>query len=192
MGPFDFLQKKGSKALKPQPAQIRKEIVSIIPNPRKVVNPTPQRSNAPVRPIKRTKPSDPHTALHPSKSRRQDSKKRQLSEQPRLDSDSEDGFFDGVSEASNKRLRISPSVEPDRNRLLRCKKPLLEDEEILRNMVHAAEIASLKMPVKYKPAFPNDPEATHILLQYPSESAKERYNYLSLLALFQLTILGMN
>ncbi len=105
---------------------------------------------------------------------RQDSKKRQISDQLRLESDSDDSFSDEILEASNKRPRISPSVEPDRHRRLRCMESLSADEAAMGNMVQAAEIASLQMATKYKPAFPDDPEATHIYLQYPSESAKER------------------
>lgn len=167
MGPFDFLQKKGSQAIKPQPAKIRKETISLHPNPRKTLD----LRTVPT--IKRVKKVDPN-ALEPPKARRQDSKKRQISKQPRLESDSDDSFSDGILEASNKRLRISPSVEPDRHRRLHCKKSLSADEAAMGNMVQAAEIASLQVATKYKPAFPDAPEATHIYLQYPSESAKER------------------
>lgn len=174
MGPFDFLQKKGSQAIKPQPAKLRKETVSIQPNTRKTLDPKAQRPRVRTVPaIKRVKKVDLN-ALERPKDRRQDSKKRQISNQPRLESDSDDNFSDEILEASNKRLRISPSAEPDRHRRLRCMKSLSADEAAMGNMVQAAEIASLQMATKYKPAFPDDPEATHIYLQYPSESAKER------------------
>lgn len=173
MGPFDFLQKKGSQAIKPQPAKLRKETVSTQPNTREKLDPKAQRPRVRTVPaIKRVKKVD-LTALEPPRAR-QDSKKRQISDQPRLESDSDDSFSDGVLEASNKRPRISPSVEPDRHRRLRCMKSLSADEAAMGNMVQAVEIASLQMATKYKPAFPDDPEATHIYLQYPSESAKER------------------
>lgn len=174
MGPFDFLQKKGSQAIKPQPAKIRKETVSIRPNPRKTLDPTAQRPRIRTVPtIKRVKKVDPN-ALEPPKARHQNSKKRRISKQPRLESDSDGSFSDDSLEASNKRLRISPSVEPDRHRRLHCTKSLSADEAAMGNMVQAAEIASLQMATKYKQAFPDDPEATHVYLQYPSESAKER------------------
>lgn len=174
MGPFDFLQKKGSQAIKPQPASIRKETVSIHSNPRKKLDSTAQRPRIRTVPaIKRVRKVDPNV-LEPPKTRRQDSRKRQISKEPRLESDSDENFSDEVLEASNKRLRISPSVEPDRHRRLHCMKSLSADEVGMGNMVQAAEIASLQMATKYKPAFPDDLEVTHIYLQYPSESAKER------------------
>lgn len=173
MGPFDFLQKKGSQAIKPQPAKLRKETVSIQPNTRKTLDPKTQRPRVrTVAAIKRVKKVDLNTLETPKA--RQDSKKRQISDQLRLDSDSDDSFSDEILEVSNKRPRISPSVEPDRHRRLRCMESLSADEAAMGNMVQAAEIASLQMATKYKPAFPDDPEATHIYLQYPSESAKER------------------
>lgn len=173
MGPFDFLQKKGSQAIKPEPAKLRKETVSIQPNARKTLDPKAQRPRVrTVTAIKRVKKVDLN-ALETPKAR-QDSKKRQISDQPRLESDSDDSFSDEILEATNKRPRISPSVEPDRHRRLRCMESLSADEAAMGNMVQAAEIASLQMATKYKPAFPDDPEATHIYLQYPSESAKER------------------
>lgn len=174
MGPFDFLQKKGSQAIKPQPAKIRTETVSILPRPKTTLDPIAQRArNRTVPAIKRVKKVDPN-ALEPPRARRQDSKKRRISNQPRLESDSDDSFSDDILEASNKRLRISPSVEPDRHRRLHCMKSLSADEVAMGNMVQAAEIASLQLATKYKPAFPDYPEATHIYLQYPSESVKER------------------
>lgn len=173
MGPFDFLQKKGSQAIKPQPAKLRKETVSIQPNTQKTLDPKAQRPRVRTVPaIKRVKKVDLNAFESPKA--RQDSKKRQISDQLRLESDSDDSFSDEILEASNKRPRISPSVEPDRHRRLRCMESLSADEAAMGNMVQAAEIASLQMATKYKPAFPDDPEATHIYLQYPSESAKER------------------
>lgn len=173
MGPFDFLQKKGSQAIKPQPAKLRKETVSIQPDTKKTLDPKAQRPRVRTVPaIKRVKKVDLNALESPKA--RQDSKKRQISDQLRLESDSDDSFSDEILEASNKRPRISPSVEPDRHRRLRCMESLSADEAAMGNMVQAAEIASLQMATKYKPAFPDDPEATHIYLQYPSESAKER------------------
>lgn len=173
MGPFDFLQKKGSQAIKPQPAKLRKETVSIQPNTKKTLDPKAQRPRVRTVPaIKRVKKVDLNALESPKA--RQDSKKRQISDQLRLESDSDDSFSDEILEASNKRPRISPSVEPDRHRRLRCMESLSAVEAAMGNMVQAAEIASLQMATKYKPAFPDDPEATHIYLQYPSESAKER------------------
>lgn len=174
MGPFDYIQKKGSKALKPQPAQIRKEIISTLPHARKALSSTPKRTNTRTVPAT-NKPRQPDLAvLHP-KSRNQGSKKRLFSAQLRLESDSDDDTSEETLEASSKRSRVSASVEPTSNRQIRCKKLFSEDEEDTRNMVHAAEIATLRRPTKYKAAFPNDPQATSILLHYPSELAKERW-----------------
>lgn len=174
MGPFDFLQKKGSQAIKPQPAKLRKETVSIQPNTRKILDTKaqcPRVRRVPA--IKQVKKVD-FRALETPKAARQDSKKRQISDQLRLESDSDDNFSDEILEGTNKRPRIGPSVELDRHRRLRCMESLSADEAAMGNMVQAAEIASLQMATKYKAAFPDDPEATHIYLQYPSESAKER------------------
>lgn len=174
MGPFDYIQKKGSKALKPQPAQIRKEIISTLPHARKALSSTPKRTNT--RSVSAAnKPRQPDlTALHPSKSTNQGSKKRLFSAHLRLESDSDDEASEETFEVSSKRSRVSASVEPASNRQVRCKKLFSEDVEDTRNMVHAAEIATLRRPAKYKAAFPKDPQATNILLHYPSELAKER------------------
>lgn len=174
MGPFDFIQKKGSKALKPQPAQIRKEIISTLPPARRALSSTPKRTNTRTAPTA-NKPRQPDlAAFHPAKSRNEVSKKRLFSAQLRLQSDSDDDTSEETLEASSKRSRVSASVEPASNRQLRCKKPFPENEEDTSNMVHAAEIATLRRPTKYKAAFPNDPHATKILLHYPSELAEER------------------
>lgn len=174
MGPFDYIQKKGSKALKPQPAQIRKEVISPLPHARKALSSTPKRTNTRIVPAA-SKPRQPDLAAsYPSKSRNQGSKKRLFSAQLRLESDSDNDTSEETLEASSKRSRVSASVEPASNRQVRCKKIFSEDEEDTRNMVHAAEIATLRRPTKYKAAFPNDPQVTNIRLHYPSELADER------------------
>lgn len=173
MGPFDYIQKKGSKALKPQPAQIRKEIVSTLPQARKGLSLTPNRTNTRVIPAANKPRQLDLAVLHPSKSRVQGSKKRIFPAQLRLQSDSDDDSSEETLETSTKRSRVSASVEPASDRQVRCEKLCLYDEDT-RNMVHAAEIATLRRPTKYKAAFPNDPQATNISLQYPSELAQEK------------------
>ena len=174
MGPFDYIQKKGSEALKPQPAQIRKEITSRLSHSPKALPLTPQPSN------RRTIPSVSNkarqsdlTALGPSKPLGERPRKRPFSLHSRLESDSDDDSIE-TSEAPSKRSRVSTSVEPDYDRQVRCKKSPLEVDKETHNMVHAAAIATLARPTKYKAAFPNDAHAIEIFLQYPSEAVKER------------------
>lgn len=66
-------------------------------------------------------------------------------------------------------------MEPDMKRQIRSSKAFLEDNSGAFSMVHAADVASLSKPAKYKAAFPNDPQVIQIHLQYPSASQCERY-----------------
>lgn len=174
MGFFDHIQRKGSTAIRAQPAQVRKEIVTIPANPRKALNPNPQPRNdrIPSRTLNvKQKPVAVQQAL---KARAQKSRKRPSSAQPRLDSDSDENSLDGVLEDSRKRVRASTDVEVDTKRLVRCRKAFSEDGGSFP-MVHAAEIASLSKPTKYRAVFPEFPHATVIYLQYPSASQREKY-----------------
>lgn len=169
MGPFDYIQKKGSEALKPQPANIRKEIS------RKALPLTPQPSNSRiVRPVSNNAGQSNLAVLRPSKPRGERPRKRRFSLHPRLESDSDEKDSNETSETPSKRSRVSASVESDYDRQVRCKKTFMEVEKQTHNMVHAASIATLAQPTKYKAAFPNDSHADEISLQYPSEAIKER------------------
>lgn len=173
MGPFDYIQKKGSAALKPQQAQTRKEFVSTPLDLQKASNFKPQRMKSRIVSGNTPKRLNP-ASLHPSESRNQRPRKRLRSAQPRLESDSDEKDSDEASEALSKRSRATASAEVDTNRQIRCSKPLSENGEEISHMVHAAEIATLNWPTKYKAAFPDDPQVTDIFLQYPSETIMER------------------
>lgn len=90
-------------------------------------------------------------------------------------SDSDDDVSDQDLGAAKKRARRASNVEPDPNRHIRSRRAFSDAEAGKFPMVHASAIASLSKPTKYKPAFPNDPQAIEICLQYPSASQREKY-----------------
>ena len=180
MGPFDYLQKKGVKTIKPQPQQIRREVV---------------RSNSQAKPLSgstanvptsRRSTQSPAARPNPGsslKSHNPNPRKRALPTQSRLESDSDDDD-DGdddekVVQARSKRIRPNGLVMEDASRQLRNKEAFLEDANQSFPMVHAAEIASAERPSKqlskYKAAFSADSEPAIVSLQYPSASRKEMY-----------------
>ena len=174
MGFFDHIQKKGSTAIKAQPAQVRKERVLTPGRTRKT-----QNSTLPLLP--RAKPKVPNakrgknSAHQTSKPRAQSSRKRASSAQARLESDSDESSTDGALQDSRKRVRQSTDVEVDTKRQVRCLKAFSNEDGGLFPMVRAADIASLSKPIKYRAAFPEFPQAKEIFLQYPSASQRERF-----------------
>lgn len=66
-------------------------------------------------------------------------------------------------------------MEPDVKRHIRSRKAFSDEDGGKFSMIHASEIATLSKPTEYKPAFPKDPEATEVHLQYPSASQREKY-----------------
>ncbi len=175
MGFFDHIQRKGSTAIKAQPAQIRKEITTAPANPRKVLKPARQLAKGPISPRTLDVKQKSVAVQQTSKSRATNSRKRPSSVQPRLESDSDESPTDEVSKDSRKRVRRSTDGDVDTKRLVRCRKAFTDEDGGSFPMVHAADIASLSKPTKYKAVFPEFPYATEIFLQYPSASQREKY-----------------
>lgn len=175
MGFFDHIQKKGSTAIKAQPAQVRKEIVTASTRTSKTLNASLQPRNGRDIPRAFNVKQKPVAAQQASRQRAQRSRKRPSSAQPRLESDSDESSINGALEESRKRVRTSTDVEVDTKRLVRCRKAFSDKDGGSFPMVHAADIASLSKPTKYRAAFPEFPHARRILLQYPSASQREKY-----------------
>lgn len=175
MGPFDLFQKKGSKALQPQPLKTRKQIVPTSA-PQKPLHPTFAASNS-----RLAKPRKAGNTLsvgkQPAKPRSPNPRKRAASAQVRLEYDSEEGDSDvEEAEASVKRVRLSTEPEPDASRVIRDVEAFTADEGNGHlAMVHAADIAAMDKPTKFRPAFPQQPDKRLISLHYPSASQMERY-----------------
>ena len=175
MGFFDHIQKKGSIAIKAQPAQVRREIVLAPVNPQKSLNSNPRLNDNRHLPGTLDMKRRPVTREQTSKPRTQNLRKRPSSTQPRLESDSDESSNDNFREGSRKRTRVSTDVEEDTRRHVRCRKAFSDEDGGSFPMVHAADIASLSKPTKYRAAFPDSVHATGIFLQYPSASHRERY-----------------
>ena len=172
MGFFDHIQKKGSTAIKAQPAQVRREIIIAPANPTKVRNLASRlRDNRILRVTSDVK-RQPVNIQKPAKPRARNLRKRPSSAQLRLESDSDESSTDGFLEDSRKRVRISTDAEVDKQRQVRCRMAFSEDGGSFP-IVRASDIASLRRPAKYRMAFPEFPQATEILLQYPSASQRE-------------------
>lgn len=184
MGPFDHIQKKGSKAITPHRAQIRKELVSAVStSSRKTL--MLQRSKSQI--FSEANNAAPTTiacaALNPFKpSKKQPARKRALLVQscPGSASDNDNGDNDdddvsGISNASRKRPKTDSYEELDFGRQVCRQQAFVAGENEMLLMVHAAEIANIESPTKYKAAFPKTPDAREVFLQYPSASKQERY-----------------
>ena len=166
MGPFDHIQKKGSVAIKPQPAQIRKEVVSKLVSVR-----TPQRDLSSAK----AKLSGPISSS--IKGRRKTTTKRPPKLQQRLESESEnddDGIHSDADGAPKKRQKMDVDVKPDLCRQMRNEKSFLRDSYGIPTMVHAADIATVRNSTKYRPAFSSTPQFKQVDLQYPSACAVEK------------------
>ncbi len=175
MGFFDHIQKKGSTAIKAQPAQVRTEIVLAPVKPHRSPNSNPRLKDNRYLPLTLNAKRKPVTKEQISKPRTQNLRKRPSLAQPRLESDSDESSNDQIVEGSRKRVRVSTDVEEDTKRQVRCGKAFSDEDRGWFPMVHAADIASLSKPTKYKAVFPDCAQATGIFLQYPSASQQERY-----------------
>ena len=175
MGFFDHIQKKGSTAIKAQPAQIRKEIVVAPANPQKTLNTYPRLGGTRHLPGQLNGKRKSAAVWPNPKFRDQNQKKRPSLAQPRLESDSDESSVDEFLEDSRKRARMSTDVEVDTKRQVRCRKAFSDEDYGSFPMVHAADIASLSKPTKYRALFPEVPRETEIYLQYPSASQREKY-----------------
>lgn len=184
MGFFDHFQKGGAFSLQPQKNQIRKVVQTRpapaksapnTPNPRSPrVQPSSERSRK--TPAARSVSSDPDA--RPSKRLNTPTRvrKRPTPEQ-RLSSDDDSGDSDASFEV-RKRARTSASAEPDPERRVRSVKAFSEEGARPFKMVHATNLTSAQKAGAFKPAFGAE-KASDILLQYPSASQKEKYEYYS-------------
>lgn len=183
MGPFDYIQKKGSKPIAPQPALIRREIIATASHgtsgPQKGLVPRPSLSDSCVT-IKNGRTAIAKVTagdLH-SKSRSHSARKRGISAQSRLESDSSEDDNDDTDVASHtarKRPNLGLHDEIDMDRQVYNERALVNGENDAFAMVHAADIATIHNSTKYKAAFSNTLEARQVYLQYPSASKRERH-----------------
>ena len=174
MGPFDLFQKKGSKALQAQPLKVRKQVVTLT-EPQKPLRSTSlvPPNNTPVS-LRKTG-STLAAKARPAKPRSPNPRKRAASGQPRLESDSEEGNTDDEKIlASVKRVKLSTDPVPDLNRCIRRTDAFVGGNACQLSRVHAADIAAMDKPTKFKSAFLEHPDAKLVLLQYPSASDMER------------------
>ena len=177
MGFFDSIQKPGFTAAKGKNVHIKQEIVKTALNPQKTFVPFAQRSNKRSLPDKNATKLNSQIAKPSPESRAQNPRKRPASTPQRLESDSDDHVSDQDFVHARKRARRVSDVEPDPKRQIRSRKAFSEEDGGVFPMVHAVDVASLSKPTKYKAAFPNDPQAIEIRLQYPSASQSEKYAF---------------
>ena len=176
MGFFDSIQKPGFTAAKGKNIHIKQEIVKTALNSQKTLVPFPQHSKKRSLSDKKTTKVNSHTGKPSPKSRTQNPRKRPASTPQRLESDSDDVSDQELGDA-RKRARRNSDVEPDQKRQIRSRMAFSEEDGREVTMVHAIDVASLKKPTRYKAAFPNDPQAIQIHLQYPSASQCEKYAF---------------
>ena len=146
-------------------------------NPQKTFVPFPQHSNKRSLSDKKATKLSSQTAKPSPKSRAQNLRKRPVSTPQRLESDSDNDVSDQDLGDARKRARRTSDVERDLKRQIRSRKAFSEEDGGVFPMVHAVDVASLRKPTKYKAAFPNDPLAIEIHLQYPSASQSEKYAF---------------
>ena len=175
MGFFDSIQKPGFTAAKGNNIHIKQEIVKTALKPQKTFVPFPQHSK--IKPLsgKKATKLDSQTAKPSPKSRPKNARKRPASTPQRLESDSDDDISDQDLGEARKRARRTSDADSDPKRQIRSRKAFSEEDGGVFPMVHAVDVASLSKPTKYKAAFPNDPQAIEIYLQYPSASQNEKY-----------------
>ncbi|KAL9123351.1 MAG: hypothetical protein Q9187_000078 [Circinaria calcarea] len=146
---FGFLQKPGSKLIKPQPLQIRREItVTEVLPARSTLVPSSQRQNG-----RRSTPGNhatkhEYTDANPQSSRSKAARKRATPEQAqKLSSDGSESDTD--VNAPPKKLRSDHSQEPDWNRRVRSREAFVEGNNCIFPMVHAADISLPNTYIKY-------------------------------------------
>lgn len=177
MGFFDSIQKPGFTAAKGKNVHIKQEIVKTALNPQKTFIPFTQHSTKRSLADKKATKANSQTANPAPRSRAQNPRKRPASTPQRLESDSDDDVSDQDLGNARKRARRIGDMEPDPKRQIRSRKAFSDEDGGVFPMVHAIEVASLSKPTKYKAAFPNDPQAIKIHLQYPSASQSEKYAF---------------
>ena len=167
MGPFDLVQKKGSKPIQAQPLKIRKQPVvapvSASSSCSKILLPTQiGKSNGIVK-------------APTARARQQSSTRRSSPAQTRLESDAEDEPADEqYLGLPRKRVKLGEAPVVDSERQIRSINAFVQGKTQDPAVIHAADVASLEKPLKYKSAFFQDPLVTSVSLQYPSASRPER------------------
>lgn len=172
---FGFLQRPGSKLIKPQPLQIRREVtVTEVLPARKALVPSSQRQHGRRSTLGSGAKKHERPCANSQSSRSKTARKRVSPEQAqRLSSD--DSESDEDASASVKKLKSINSQEPDWNRRVRSRKAFVDDNNNgIFPMVHAADISSLDTSIKFVPAAEELSEGAEISLQYPSFSQRER------------------
>ena len=174
MGPFDHIQKQGSEAIKPQPANIRREIISTVIKPQKKLIPTPI-----IRARSKNRRSTHQTinTFNISNSSNlcgQPSKKRPFINSSPLVFDSDDESRKETLDVSRKLLKRKSDHYLDLNRRVRNHEGRISNQTETLQFVHAAEISTVRNSAKYRRAFLSTPEASVVYLQYPSTCAKEK------------------
>lgn len=169
---FGFLQKPGSKLIKPQPLQLRREVTvtEIIPAHTALV-PCSQRQNG----LGSTPGSGAKKHQRPqanSQSSRSKTARKRVSPEQAQRLSSDDSESDG--DAPLKKPKSSNSQELDWNRRVHSRKAFIQDNDGVFPMVHAADISLLDTSIKFVPAFEGLSEGAEISLQYPSFSQRER------------------
>lgn len=171
MGPFDHIQKKGSVAIKPQPAQIRREIISTVTPAQKAPNVAPRKD------LSRNKNKTAQIASSHVKGQSVDVRKKSSNPPQLLESDSDDNGDRNYAETENrprKRQRMSDEGTPDMSREIRNQKSFLKDNYGIPTLVHAADIANVRDSTKYRRAFPKTSHLNQVDLHYPAACAVER------------------
>ena len=177
MGFFQSIQKPGFKAAQAKNSHIQQEVIRTTTDPRNTQSPIPfaQRLNNRLLHKKQASKQDATKDTPSPKPRIQNPRKRAASTPQRFDSDSDDvDISDRDLNISSKRLRRSSDPEADPTRQIRSGKAFSEEVGGHFPMVHAADIATLSKHTAYRAAFPDDPQAIEIHLQYPSASQREK------------------
>lgn len=174
MGFFDKLQKPGHTARKQEKPTVHTESVKAAAAP--TLSPFLHARAPIVRTVLKKKVLKEERVKKPSTRESTPRPRKRASETPqRLESDTDGDVSDEDLSASRKRQRLDGDMEPDQKRQIRNQSAFDGRYDGGFSMVHAADIASLKKSTKYKPAFPNGPEALEITLQYPSSLQRENY-----------------
>ena len=173
MSIFKRNQKPGFTAAAPTNSRIVQDTVRTSSEP---PNPFYQRLQNQAS-TRRLSPKPRSAKATPSpKPRAQQQRKRPTPTSQRLEFDDDDNDVseEDLDTSARKRARRI-SFEPDVDRKIRSRKAFSDENGGQFSMVHAAGIASLSQPAKYRPAFPDYTDKVEIQLQYPSASQKEKY-----------------
>lgn len=170
---FSIIQKKGSKPIPPAPDSIRKEITYSAPSRNRTSNAIHSQPKS-IQPRSITG-SQKVTKVRTSGFWSKNSPRRKPPTQNRLVSDSDTQESDTGSAVPAKRAKVTHDSRTSKKRELRCKIAFSEDDDGVFPMVHAANIASLDKPPRYRLAFPQNADYHAITLQYPSASQQEKY-----------------